>query len=219
MSNQLRWINPVTQLPAVTEGEAGSAAFQEGESFSNPNFGTMTVISKIGNSYEIEIDRTGVTALVEDPSKTSDDLEEKSENESESIEKCASPFEDNPIYIKTDKENYKRGEVIQVFACLEDKAATKGVNINVYDLQGKKISSKTMVPNLDNTVSAEFLIDEKFATNSTYTIEVDSAGLYSNTKTVVVPEFGVVSILVLGSSIGGIILLLRSRFSNLAKLD
>ena len=56
----VRWINPQTQQPATYIMETMSAAFQVGESFSSPSFGVMTVKSKSGSSYQVELNRASV---------------------------------------------------------------------------------------------------------------------------------------------------------------
>jgi M6 family metalloprotease-like protein len=60
----VRWINPQTQQPARNIAETSSAAFQVGESFSDRSFGVMTVNSKSGTSYQIEVNRVSVATTI-----------------------------------------------------------------------------------------------------------------------------------------------------------
>ena len=110
---------------------------------------------------------------------------------------CLDMLKDNPIIVHTNKENYDRGDTIEISGCLSEDAFTKGINIVVYDPEGTKIGVSTLVPNSDRTFSEEFIIDERFGLNGTYSVEVDAGGLYSSTKSFVVPEFGSVSMLIL----------------------
>ena len=61
------------------------------------------------------------------------------------------------------------------------------------------------MPNSDRTFSENFIINEKFGLNGTYTVEVNAGGLYSTTKSFVVPEFGSIVLLILGISLGAIL--------------
>ena len=103
---------------------------------------------------------------------------------------CGSISDENPILIFTDKENYQRGDKISVFGCLANIAFTKGINIVIYDEDGKLVASDTFSPDVDRTFSSEFKINDSFIVDGKYTVEVDAAGLYQTNKTIVVPEFG-----------------------------
>lgn len=111
---------------------------------------------------------------------------------------CLEILGDSPIIVFTDKEKYNQGDVIRVSGCLSGEASTKEINIIVYDPKGKKIGVNSLKANPDRTFSEEFFIDERFGLNGTYSVEVDAGGLYSSTKSFVVPEFGLFSLLLLG---------------------
>jgi len=127
---------------------------------------------------------------------------------------CSQVSDETPIIVTTDMENYDRGNTINVYGCLAEKAQTKGINIIVYDPNGDRIASSTLVPNTDGTFSEEFITDEQFPSDGTYSVEVDAAGLYTATKTFTVPEFGTMSILVLSVGLVGAIYFLRNKFSK-----
>jgi len=129
---------------------------------------------------------------------------------------CSQVSDENPIIVTTDKENYDGGNAITVYGCLAEKAHTKGINIIIYNPDGDRIASSTLVPNPDGTFSEEFITDEQFPSNGTYSVEVDAAGLYSATKTFTVPEFGVMSILVLSVGLVTGIYFMRTKFPRIS---
>jgi len=114
------------------------------------------------------------------------------------------------VLVFTDKEKYDQGDIIRISGCLSEKAFTKGTDIVVYDPEGNRIGASTFVSNPDRTFSEEFIIDEKFGLNGTYSVEVDAGGLYSSTKSFVVPEFGSIPFIILGISLS--VVLLKTRF-------
>lgn len=123
---------------------------------------------------------------------------------------CLETLGNNQVLVLTDKENYEQGDKIRVSGCLSEAAFTKGINIVVYDPKGNKIGTSTSVPNSDRTFSEDFIIDERFGLNGTYSVEVDAGGLYSSTKSFVVPEFGSIVMMIFGISLGAI--LIKTRF-------
>ena len=125
---------------------------------------------------------------------------------------CLEILGNNPIIVLTDKEKYDQGDVIKVSGCLSPEAFTKGINLEVYDPEGNKIGTSTMVPSPDRTFSDEFIIDDKFGLNGTYTVEVDAGGIYSSSKSFVVPEFGPIVMVILGFSL--VFVLVNKRFSK-----
>jgi len=125
---------------------------------------------------------------------------------------CLEILGGDDVMVFTDKEKYDQGDIIRISGCLSEKAFTKGINIAVYDPEGKKIGVSTLVPNSDRTFSDEFVIDEKFGLDGTYSVEVDAGGLYSSTKSFVVPEFGAIAMIILAISLSAI--LIKTRFSK-----
>jgi len=122
---------------------------------------------------------------------------------------CLEILGGDDIMVFTDKEKYDQGDTIRVSGCLSEKAFTKGINVTVYDPEGNKIGVSTLVPNPDRTFSEEFIIDERFGLNGTYSVEVDAGGLYSSTKSFVVPEFGSIAMIIFGISF--IMILINKR--------
>ena len=127
---------------------------------------------------------------------------------------CATVSEDNPILLFTDRENYENEDIMQVYGCLAESAFTKGINIGVFDPDGNLVERTTFVPNPDRTFSDEIVIDNKFDVDGTYTVEVDAAGLYITSKTVIIPEFGAMTITVLSLSLISTIFFARKFMSN-----
>ena len=127
---------------------------------------------------------------------------------------CLEILGDSPVIVLTDKEKYDRGDVISISGCLSEEAFTKKTNIVVYDPDGKKIGVNTFVPSPDRTFSEEFIIDERFGLNGTYSVEVDAGGLYSSTKSFVVPEFGFFSLLFLGIAFAMVLIIGRRAMTK-----
>lgn len=123
---------------------------------------------------------------------------------------CLELLEENPILVLTDKEKYDQGDTIKVAGCLSEEVFTKDLNVIVYDPEGNKIGASPFSLNSDRTFYEEFIIDEKFGLNGTYTVEVDAGGIYSSTKSFDVPEFGTIAMIVLGISLSA--LLIKTRF-------
>lgn len=121
---------------------------------------------------------------------------------------CLEILGDNQIMVLTDKEKYDQGDIIRISGCLSEEAFTK-LNIVVYDPIGNSIGISTLMPNQDRTFSEEFIIDDKFGLNGTYTVEIDAGGLYSSTKSFDVPEFGSIALIILGISFGAILIKTR----------
>jgi len=162
---------------------------------------------QLGTSYK-EFTK-GMTYVVEakyDDQSTKLDFFIQSEPEST----CLEILGNNPVMVLTDKEKYSQGEIIKISGCLSEEAYTKGLNITVYDPKGNIIGTSTFVPNLDRTFSEDFIIDEKFGLNGTYVVEVDAGGLYSSTKSFVVPEFGSIAMIILGISMGALLIKTRA---------
>jgi predicted secreted protein with PEFG-CTERM motif len=125
---------------------------------------------------------------------------------------CLEILGDDEVMVFTDKEKYDQVDIISISGCLSEKAFTKEINIAVYDPEGNKIGISTIVPDSDRTFSDEFVIDEKFGLDGTYSVEVDAGGLYSSTKSFVVPEFGAIAMIILAISLSAI--LIKTRFSK-----
>ncbi len=127
---------------------------------------------------------------------------------------CLEILGDDDVMVFTDKEKYDQGDTIRVSGCLSEKAFTKEINIAVYDPEGNKIGVSTLVPNSDRTFSDEFIIDEKFGLDGTYWVEVDAGGLYSSTKSFVVPEFGAIALVVMFVAVSAVVLM-SSKYTKI----
>jgi hypothetical protein len=120
---------------------------------------------------------------------------------------CLDLLRGDDVLVFTDKEKYDQGDTIRVSGCLSERAFTKGITIAVYDPLGDKIGTSTLVPNSDRTFSEDFIINEEFGVEGTYFVEVDAGGLYSSTKSFVVPEFGAVALVVMIVSVAAVVLM------------
>ena len=101
---------------------------------------------------------------------------------------CLEILGGDDIMVFTDKDNYEQGDTIQVSGCLSARAFANTINVTIYDPEGNKIGISTLIPKTDRTFSDQYIIDEKFGLDGTYFVEVDADGLYSSTKSFVVPE-------------------------------
>ena len=131
---------------------------------------------------------------------------------------CLEILGNDDVMVFTDKEKYDQGDTIRVSGCLSENAFTKGINIAVYDPEGNKIGVSTIVPDSDRTFSDEFIIDDKFGLDGTYFVEVDAGGLYSSTKSFVVPEFGAITLVVMFVAVAAVVLMSSKYLTIMPKL-
>lgn len=120
---------------------------------------------------------------------------------------CLEILGGDDIIVFTDKENYEQGDTIRVSGCISDRASANTINVTVYDPEGNKIGISTLMPRSDGTFSEDYIIDEKFGLEGTYYVEVDSGGVYSSSKSFVVPEFGGVAVIVMLAGIVSVVVL------------
>ena len=127
---------------------------------------------------------------------------------------CLDILGNDDIIVFTDKENYGKGDVITISGCLSPNAFTKTLNVSIYDPQGKKIGISSITPDSDRTFSDGFVIDENFGQEGTYTVEVNSGGLYSSSKSFVVPEFGAIAAAVMLVAVASVVLI-SSKYTKI----
>ena len=125
----VKWINPKTQQPVTGQLEADSVAFLVGESFSNPYFGKMTVKSKSGNTYEVEIDRTSTQ-----------------------------PFVERDFVIKTDKSTYTTGDTVIFSGTVPEVGVVGPVWTVVYAPSCKSYGGPTATPNSDRSFTTNGMV-------------------------------------------------------------
>lgn len=170
-----------------------------------------TFTFQVGTSYkEFSAGKTYVVEAKYDDTSTK--LEFFIQSQAEPV--CLDMLGDDEIIVFTDRENYDHGDVIRISGCLSDKAFTNKVNVAVYDPQGNKIGVSTIAPDSDRTFSDSFVIDEKFGMDGTYSVEVDANGLYSSSKSFVVPEFGDVVLVVMSIAVASVVLA-SSKYSKI----
>ncbi|MGD8707142.1 MAG: hypothetical protein PVI88_00480 [Nitrosopumilaceae archaeon] len=110
---------------------------------------------------------------------------------------CLEKLGSDDVIVFTDRENYSTGDTIRISGCLSEKAFSKQINVSVYDPEGNKIGVSSIMPRSDRTYSENFVIDERFGMDGTYFAEVDAGGMYSSSKSFVVPEFGAIAVVML----------------------
>jgi predicted secreted protein with PEFG-CTERM motif len=166
---------------------------------------------QVGTSYqEFSADRTYVVEAMYDDQSTK--LEFFIQPGPEPT--CLDLLGGDDVMVFTDKEKYDQGDAIEISGCLSENAFTKGINIAVYDPEGTKIGVSTIVPSSDRTFSDEFIIDEKFGLEGTYFVEADAGGLYSSTKSFVVPEFGAIATVVMFVAVASVVLM-SSKYAKI----
>ena len=127
---------------------------------------------------------------------------------------CMELLGNDPIIVNTDKVKYDQGDTIRVSGCLSRDAATKDITVTVYDPEGSKIGTSTLRAQPDRTFSEDFVIDERFGIEGTYSLDVDAGGIYYSSKSFVVPEFGSIAMIIFAASFS-LILLNRRVFRGL----
>ena len=119
---------------------------------------------------------------------------------------CFEMLGNEPIIVFTDKTKYDKGDTIRISGCFSRIAENKEMTVTVYDPNGDKIGTSTINPNPDRTFSENFVINDRFGVDGTYSLEVNAGGLYYSTKSFVVPEFGSVAMVILAASFAVILL-------------
>ncbi len=120
-------------------------------------------------------------------------------------ELCSMVSEKNPIHVTTDSNNYKIGGKMLVKGCAYE-GALPVINIKVQGPDGTKVAGSTTSSDKDGIFATEFVLEEKIIpVNGTYSVIANVDGQYHSTKTVVIPEFGIIALMMLGA---GLILML-----------
>ena len=138
--------------------------------------------------------------------------------QSEKQPSCLDQLDGMEIMVFTDKENYDKGDTIRISGCLSEIAFTNEINVSVYDPEGNIVGVSTINPDSDRTFSEDFVIDDKFGIEGTYLVEVDSGGLYSSSKSFVVPEFGTIAVAILLVAVATFVLISSNYTKILPKL-
>lgn len=127
---------------------------------------------------------------------------------------CSRVSEDDPIFVTTSLDSYSVGDVLVAEGCVGDFARFGQISVVIQDPEGRIIAGEAVFPDDDGTFAREFVLDEgAFPVNGTYSIIAEADGQYYSTKTVTVPEFGMIVPWVLGAGLL-IILLFQNRLSG-----
>ena len=127
---------------------------------------------------------------------------------------CSRVSEDNPIFVTTSLDSYDIGGVLVAEGCVEDFARFGQISVVIQDPGGRTIADQVVFPREDGTFASEFVLDrEAFPVNGTHSVIAEADGQYYSTKTVTVPEFGMIVPWVLGACLL-IILLFQNRLSG-----
>ena len=98
--------------------------------------------------------------------------------ESSNFSPCENVSESQPIFIMTQKENYRFGDTVKALGCVSEKAFFKGINVQVFDSKGTILVGGAVVPQPDGSFSREFTIDKRYESDSVITVMADANGQY-----------------------------------------
>ncbi|MGQ0796226.1 MAG: hypothetical protein ACT4N5_08615 [Nitrosopumilaceae archaeon] len=120
----------------------------------------------------------------------------------------------SPIYLVTNSKNYTKGDTIAIFGCTSLNINEEKMNLDIIDPDGRNLTSRTIIPNLDGTFLYKLDTKNEFATDGDYSI-IATFGNHTNTRTVTVPEFPL-AFLVLMISVSGSILFMHKVGTKLS---
>ncbi len=107
----------------------------------------------------------------------------------------------NPLYVSTDKNNYKLGEIITVSGCtVLSFYDDKEVILEVLNPEGRIYKTISVTPNTNGSFSSSFVLEGVLAINGSYTAKATYSG-QSATSSFVVPEFPAFSLPILASAL------------------
>lgn len=109
-----------------------------------------------------------------------------------------------PLYMETNKDHYSSGETVIVEGCTSLNLEEGDVTVDVLDPNGKVYQNILVTPNIDGTFSSSFIIDNKPVMDEHYTVKANY-GKYTTIKTFTVPEFPIVTLVLLAAIIPAIL--------------
>ena len=116
-------------------------------------------------------------------------------------------FPRNPIEVNAISEIEDGITKIKVTGCVDDIAKFKGINLEIIDPNGESVAGGAVVPQEDGKFERTF--EKEVSINGTYSVIADANGEFAVSNTFVVPEFGQVLVMILISSIVGLIVSTR----------
>jgi predicted secreted protein with PEFG-CTERM motif len=118
-----------------------------------------------------------------------------------------------PIYISTDKDNYKQGELITISGCTSLQLDDKNLALEVINPEGQVFKTVAVTPNGDGSFLTKLTVEGELGIDGTYTARATYAG-ETESSTFVVPEFPL-ALLALAAGISVITLFARTKVIKL----
>lgn len=129
---------------------------------------------------------------------------------------CGRVSEEEPIFVTTNLDGYSVGDVLVAEGCVDDFARFGQISVTIQDPGGRTIAGGAVFPSEDGTFVREFVLDgEAFPVNGTYSVIAETDGQHYSTKTVTVPEFGMVVPWVFGAGLLMILLVQNRLFGRM----
>ena len=124
---------------------------------------------------------------------------------------CGSVSESEPVFVTTDMDSYSAGDVLLAQGCVFEGASFERISVVIQGPDGDTITEGTVLPDSEGVFAREFLLDDgAFLVNGTYSVLAEADGRYYSAKTVTVPEFGAVVLVVLVSGLLAVLMLQKS---------
>jgi len=115
-----------------------------------------------------------------------------------------------PIYISTDKDNYKQGELITISGCTSLELDDKNLALEVINPEGQIFKTVAITPNSDGSFLTKMTVEGELGVDGTYTARATYAG-ETESSTFVVPEFPLAALLALAVGISVITVFARAK--------
>ena len=114
------------------------------------------------------------------------------------------------VFISTDKDNYKQGELITISGCTSLGLDDKNLVLEVINPEGQVFRTVLVTPNGDGSFSAKMTVEGELGIDGTYTARATYAG-ETESSTFVVPEFPLAALFALAAGISAITVLARVK--------
>ncbi len=114
------------------------------------------------------------------------------------------------IYISTDKDNYKQGELITISGCTSLDLDDKNLVLEVINPEGQVFRTVLVTPNGDGSFSTKLTVEGELGIDGTYTARATYAG-ETESSTFVVPEFPLAALLAFAVAVSMITFFVRTK--------
>ncbi|MGH9922604.1 MAG: PEFG-CTERM sorting domain-containing protein [Nitrososphaerales archaeon] len=115
-----------------------------------------------------------------------------------------------PIYISTDKDNYKQGELITISGCTSLELDDKNLALEVINPEGQVFKTVAITPSSDGSFLTKMTVEGELGIDGTYTARATYAG-ETESSTFVVPEFPLAALLAFAVAVSMITVFARTK--------